>query len=336
MALRFLDSFDHYTTLTQKWNVAPGSNSIAAAALRTGIAGMRNVNQNDAGPQITLDAQGTWIVGYAYRTNNFTTKLLATTTVDAGTVQGCFTINTDGTLTLRRGVTDVASSALSLLANVYYYIEFKHIIGNVAGTLEVRVDGSVWATFAGDSQQTANATASVIMMSQNSGAGGVANRDFDDIYILDGTGLAPNNDYWGSTQIECIVPTGVGNYTNWATLVGAPTHWQAEDEVPPDEDTSYIESAVLNQQDTYAMGNITPASATINGIQVLMRARTTLAGAANIARLYRNAGVDDQGADIVLQTSYNYAREVLGLDPITAAAWTVARINSMEMGAVVR
>lgn len=329
MALRRIDGFDHYTTVLQKWTAQNGA-VIGAAAARTGAQGMSFGGGGWA--TLTIDAQGTWVIGVAFRTPAIgLTSVLVTRDVAAN--QGSVRLNADGTLSLLRGAAVVATSVLTLLANVFYYVEFKHIILNAGGTLEVRVDGAVWATFAGDTQETVNPTANVIMVGI---AGGGLTHHYDDLYILDGTGAAPNNDYQGNSQVEAIVPVGVGNYTEWTTLVGAPTHWQAEDEIPPDEDTSYVESATLDQRDTYVMGNITPASATINGIQVLMRARTTLAGAAEIARLYRNAGVDSQGADIALQTTYNYAIEVLELDPITAAAWTVARINSLEMGAVVR
>lgn len=265
-------------------------------------------------------------------------------TYDAGTLQGSVGVKADGTLWLRRGATEVAASILSLLGGIYYYIEFKHIIDDVAGLLEVRVDGAVWATFSGDTQATANATANQIQLSGTPPAGGGdGNGNWDDLYVLDGVDQSiadpnspPNNDYWGNTQIQCLVPTAPGNYAEWTTLVGAPTHWQAEDEVPPDEDTSYVESATLDQRDTYNFANLAVVSATIPGIQILTRARTTLAGVANIARLYRRAGVDNQGADVVLQTSYNYQREIMGGDPIAAGVWTVANVNAMEMGGVVR
>ena len=341
MALRFLDSFDHYTTLSQKWTAVTSVPTIAAGAARTGAQGMEAVRAAGAGRYVTLtlDAQGTWIVGVAFRTNLLPTVngTLLIRTLDAGTVQGGVRLNTDGTLSLVVGAAVVATSVLAMSTGVYYYVELKHIILNAAGTLEVRVDGAVWATFAGDTQSTANATANQIAVGQVGADCGQGTWHFDDLYILDGTGAAPNNDYQGNTQIEAVVPTGAGFYAEWTTLFGAPTHWQAEDEVPPDEDTSYVESATLNQRDTFAMGNITPVSATINGVQVLMRARTTLAGADNIARLYRAGGVDYQGADIALQTSYNYLREIIELDPNAGpAAWTVAAINAMEMGARVR
>lgn len=289
----------------------------------------------DRNVTLTINAQGTWIIGVAYRGSNLGLVRSLITTLDVAAVQGVLRTNADGTLSLLVGAGVVATSVRSLLGNVFYYIEFKHIILNAGGTIEVRVDGEVWATFTGDTQSTGNAFANVIKL--GGGAGGASNDDFDDLYILDGTGAAPNNAYWGNTQIECIVPTGAGNYAEWTTLFGAPTHWQAEDEVPPDEDTSYVESAVLDQRDTYNFLNLGVVSATINGIQVLTRARTTLAGVANIARLYRQAGADYQGADVVLQTSYNYQREVIELDPAAGpGAWVVAAVNSAEFGARVR
>jgi len=72
MALRFLDSWDHYTTLTQKWTTRNGGNSsIAAGALRTGIAGLRFTSTRFNDLQLTIDAQGTWIIGVAFRAANF-------------------------------------------------------------------------------------------------------------------------------------------------------------------------------------------------------------------------------------------------------------------------
>ena len=326
----------------QKYNSVTGG-TIIAGALRTGAQGLRTTQNNQNGPSITLDAQGTWIVGKAIRVSALPVgdRLYCVATVDAGTVQGCFAINTDGTISVYRGGplagALVATSALALLPNVWYYVEFRHVIDNAAGTLEVRVDGAVWVTFAGDTQQTANATANAILLQTvTNGAGIFVTADHDDLYILDGTGAAPNNTYWGNTQIEALVPNGAGNYTEWTTLFGAATHWQAENEVPPDEDTSYVESATLNQRDLYTFGNLSVVSATINGIQILMRARTTLAGADNIARMIRHTATDNQGADVALQTSYNYIREILATDPIAAAAWSVANINAMEAGARVR
>ncbi len=338
MALRFCDSFDHYTTVLQKWT--GNSNSIIqAAAARTGGYGLQMSAGATCTTTRTLDDQGQWIVGVAYRIAAIAaTDILKT--LDSGAEQGVVSLAGTGLLRVQRGGVIVATSVRSLIANVWYYIEFKHIINNVGGTLEVRVNGELWVTFNGDTQATGNAFANQIQLYRTTGVG---TAQYDDLYILDGVDQSiadpnspPNNDYWGDTQVEALVPTGAGAYTELATLFGAPTHWQAEDEIPPDEDTSYVEDSVVDRRDTYGLTNLSVVSATIPGIQILTRARKTAAGAANFARLYRNAAADDQGGDLALSESYMYFREILGGDPIAAGLWTVANINSMEMGFRVR
>jgi len=322
MACRYLDSFDTYTTLLQRWNTASGS--IVAGAARTGIAGFR-----DGALRKTFDAQGTWIIGIGFRTTLLQASLLEIGTWDAGAQQCRVITNANGTISLfRGGATLVVTSALSILANVYYYLELKHIIANAGGTLELRLNGAVWATFTGDTQETANATADEIRI----GANGAGTDDWDDLYIYDGTG-AINNDYAGDSQIEAELPSGVGNYTEFTTLVGAATHWQAVNEVPPNDDTSYVEATVLNQRDTFAFTNLTPTSATIPAIQVSMRMRKTAAGVINGARMYRSGVTDDQGANVALSTSYVTILEVMETDPIAVAAWNVGAINGAEFGA---
>ncbi len=339
MALRFADSFDHYTSLAQIYSTA-GSGSIAASALRTGIAGHNISGSNHAGSRITLDAQGTWVLGVAYQTTALGgASMVILETFDAGTAQGCVTLNQgDGTLSIRRGGksgTVVATSTLAIAPNVFYYIEFKHIIADAGGTLEVRVDGAVWATFTGDTQQTGNATANMVAHGHEGGVDTPAGVErYDDFYVLDGTG-GSNDDYLGDHRVDAIFPDGVGNHTEFATLVGAASHWEAVDEADPDGDTSYVEENVVDDRDTFTFGAHPLANGTIAGIQVLMRARKDSAGDAKIARLYRR-GSDDQGSDVALQTSYAYHREIMETDPIAVGAWTITNINAAEFGVRVR
>jgi len=289
------------------------------------------------GPYITLDDQATWIIGFAIQAGGVESvgfnAFAQTWDGLANTQQGQFGLNSDATIAVYRGAAEVARSTRSMHAGVWYYVEFKHIIANAGGTLEVRVNEEVWVTFAGDTQATANAFANQIRMHATIAG---AQASWDDIYILDGTG-AINNDYWGDTQVECLLPNGAGFYTELATLVGAATHWQAMNEVPPNDDTSYVADNVVGRRDTFTYTNLSLANCTIKGIQVLIRAREDVAGGVTIARMYRNAGVDNQGADTALNTTYhNWIREIMETDPIAIGAWTVANINAAEFGVRIR
>src|SRR3990172_7490313 len=182
MACRMLESFDTFTTVSERWTNAAGA--VSAPAARTGIQGLRNIPGFSAsgGCRKTFDAQGTWIIGRAYRTTVLGGFAIMGT-IDGATVQGDVLPNANGTISLRIGGAVVATSILSMLINVYYYMELKHIIANAGGTIELRVNGAVWVTFTGDTQATANATADQVGL-----GGDVGTNDTDDVYIFDGTG----------------------------------------------------------------------------------------------------------------------------------------------------
>lgn len=320
MVARYVDSFDTYTTITERWTSTDGG-SFDNVIFRTGIQSFRPNNT-----RLTLNAQGTWIVGGAFYFAAIGARR-GVATIDAGTVQGEWRLSAAGRIELYRGGTLLATGTTVLLAATFYYIEFKHIILNAAGTLEVRINGSVEVTFAGDTQETANATAEQIGLLDTS-----ASIRVDDFYIYDGTGAA-NNNYAGDSQIEAELPDGAGAATAWTTVVGAGTHWQAVNEVPPNGDTSYVESDTADQIDEYTFTNLTPTSATIPTIQVSMRARKTQAGALNIARMYRSGVTDNQGANVALNTSYTTILEIMETDPVAVGAWTVANLNAAQFGA---
>jgi hypothetical protein len=336
MSLRFLDSYDHYTNLGQKYTATKGA-TINAGSARTGIQGLQLSGVASPNATLTLTPQQTWILGFGFRVHGISGSYQTICGVlDAGTEQVSLRVLSDYTLQLSRAGVALATSLYSIMVGLYYFIEFKVRIADVGGIAEVRVNESTWATFNGDTQNTANPTANQIQLG---GSGGLAAPDlrYDDLYVLDGVGGPPNNDYWGQTQIECLKPNGNGFYTQWATLVGAATHWQAVSEVPPDEDTSYVADSTVGNRDTYTLQDLSLVSAQINGIQVLIRAREDTAAGTAIRRVYRNAGVDNVGPDVILDTGYAYyIREILETDPVAAGPWTVPNINSAEIGCEVR
>ena len=352
MANRFLESFDHYSAREQKWvNINLGGAgaalfTIGAGAKRTGLNGMAILHAAGANtynidvPGLTAKAQ--YIMGFAWRPTllptNFAVAALCRT-LDAATIQGALGVLMTGQLTLHRGGASTAAlvqSTRAVKVGQWYYVEWKHLVNNGAGILEVRVNGEVWATFAGNTRISAanQATAIGFGGSTQPQIGNKPTWDVDDIYVNDSDGGAPNNGYWGDTQAEARVPSANSpTYQEWTTLVGAATHWQATSEIPPDDVTSYIGSIVADQRDTYTRPALGPAAATINALQVNTRAAVdALAG--SFARMYRRAGADSQGGDTALSTTWTYYLETLEQDPLAGpGAWTLANVNAGEFGA---
>ena len=230
----------------------------------------------------------------------------------------------------------LATSASALGIGVWYYIELKHIVADAGGVLEVRINGTVWATYTGDTKETANATLNQLGLGYNSGSYVGTKLDIDDLYANDANGSAPYNTYLGEQQVFYLPPSGAGNYTELTTLFGAATHREAVDEIVPNEDTDYVESPTADQRDTFAMTDMAAGTYTVNAVQHIMRVKEITAGARHIARMYRSGGSDDQGSDIGLSVNYAYILEIMQTDPIAVSAWTKAVIDAAEFGFRVR
>lgn len=328
MALRFVDSFDHYVTadLGEKWTSA-SSITINSGSGRRGTASAQGgVN---ALLTKTLDAQATWIVGLAFKISNLpgtTNELIEL--LDVGSLQCELQLLPDGTLRITRNGTTLGTSTFALSAGVYYYIEFKVFINNTTGTAEVKVDGSSkLALTSQDTQNTANATANQVRLRVPD-----SNSNFDDLYICDGAG-STNNNFLGDCRVDYYAPNGAGNttqLTRGGTDSGA--NWSQTDEAAPNDDTDYNEHATVGNKDTYAFGNMSHTPSSIFGVQILASAKKDDAGAKSIATVTRSGTTDFDGATQALSTSYLYYSDIREVDPNTSAAWTKTNFDASEHG----
>ena len=345
MTNRYVESFDTYATLSQRWLSQPGftgSATLGAVAARTGAQGLAIVNPNLANVWLhappDLPAKVAYIFGFAFKPTQLPGVVNSplATTIDSITHQGSLGVTSAGALVLYRGNLGtgalVATSVRTVAVGTWYYVEFRHLVDPAAGLLEVRVDGTVWATIGGNTQASANSIITTLGYGGLSGAGAGNRLNFytDDVYVND-TGGVINNDYWGNTLVAGLVPNGPGFYTEFTTLVGAGTQWQATSEIPPDEDVSYIASPTTNQRSTFTFGNLPVRSALVRSVLVGIRAREEAAGAGAVARLYR-AGGDNQGADLPVNESYDNQIEILENEPIGGTPWSVGAVNGAEIG----
>lgn len=234
----------------------------------------------------------------------------------------------NGTVIARGGI---------LHQNRWHCIEFRLVVDNAAGVFQLKVDGTQVINFAGDTQQTANAHVRTFRIGRASeAAASSCIAYYDDIAFNDVAGGV--NDSWiGRGGIPAIFPTGVGNSTDLQLFPNTgEANWEDVDEVPPDDDTSYVFDTLIDDHDSYVASNLT-ATGTIAAVQWLARARSDLVGAPEIARILRIGGVDYQGADIAIDADYDYYPEILNEDPDAGpGAWTVAAVNGMEVGVKVR
>ena len=343
MALRFIDSFDHYDTahILRKWTdgvlltaivINPTGGRCGTQALSVGSTFGVTVIKGVAFSTNTV------VIGFALKMTD--TPAFPTTTpflFIGGPTENHLSLNwnPDGSLSVFRPdplPVLLGTTAPGLIQNtVYEYVEIKAFIDNV-GTVEIRLNGGLVPVLNVVGVDTRRGDATVTRFSFQP----AANFRFliDDLYALDNSGGAPNNDFLGDSRVEYLQPTAPGANQAWA-VVGAPTHWQAvNDGASPDDDTTYITSTTPGATDTEEYSNTgLPAGGTIFGLQVGLYARKTDSGLREVAPIVRHAGVDFAGTS---QSpgfpDYTYLLQLYETNPGTAAPWTIADVNNAEYG----
>ena len=246
----------------------------------------------------------------------------------------------DSVLLVRRGDYNDAliDSGGIVPTNDWCCIEIRAFIDNAVGVVQVRIDGVQVINFSGDTQIGANDKIWGVIWGCSPGAiGRVCYGYYDDLIVNSPYGIR-NNSWPGLGGIVGLLPIGAGNYTQLIPSAGA--NWQCVDEVPPDDDATYVENAIVDQRDTYEMQNlpaVTPGKvADISAIQWLCRAYNTVSQGGDFPRLFRLNGIDYQSADIGYDRSYDYHPEILETSLDTGQNWAEAEINALEAGVVVR
>lgn len=357
MALRFCDSFDHYTwsggnpptgDLLEKWTSwsASGGGTVTFASP---VSGRNGNGAQLSGSNIEvemwkqIDSQSTWIIGWAFRmANTDDTGVTLFRLRDGGSDQVIITANpTNGNFNLYRGngATFLVSSTTGLISPAQWmYLEVKWIGSQTTGTFELRRNGEVIATYTGDTCATANTTANTIYFGGDRTQTGTTT--IDDVYMCDGTDSgvsgAPNNDYLGDVRIEVLYPNGNGNSSQFIGSDSNSTdNYLLVDETTPNGDTDYVKSAAVGDKDTYNMSSLVTATGTVYGIQLAPNARKDDAGTRAFKSVVRYSGVETDGAEHFLGTSYlMYPEAPLDGDP-SGNQWTISSINAMEAGAKV-
>lgn len=336
MALLFIESFDHYATadLTEKWSASAGS-TIVAAAGRHASAALRTSNSSHYVKRTGLSASGSVVaIGVALKPSDLSGLTPAILEVHSGgTVQLSLGNNSSGQFRVSRGTqwggTQLGiSSGTTLTVGAYAYVELLATLHASAGAVEVRINGVAVLTLSGVNT-AASGTAWDAVALGDPAASRSCPGDWDDLYVMDGSGAAPWNTFLGDCRVDVCRPTGAGATTGWTPSTGA--NWQCVDDAAPNDDTDYAEATAAGAVDTFVTEDA-PAGGSIIGIQHTLSLRKTDAGTCTVAAVVRHSGADYVSADLAPGTTYAYGLVVQQTNPGTGVAWTAAGFNACEFG----
>lgn len=334
MALVFMDGFDHYATadITKKWTSVDTSPAIGASSGRRSGGALLAPNAVTNGAQVlkTLPAAyATLIVGFAWKISGMSGRSVVRF-LDTAVEHISVELAVDGTLVVQRaGSATLAISSNSISLNTWYYLEFKATIHDSTGAFELRLNGDVWASGSNvDTRNAGNASVNRLALGADGNMSVSATQYFDDFYVADTSGSAPQNDFLGDVRIDTVYPSADGNYTQFTPSTGT-DHYALVDETTPST-SDYNESGTAGHKDSYTMQDVSSIPGTIFGVQVNAYAHKDDAGLRSLKIGVRSGTTDSVDAGSALSESALYYRHILETDPATAAAWTESGVNAAE------
>lgn len=335
MSFIFKDSYDYYTDLFTKWNVANTALiNLSGTRSRTGIG---CVLCFPFGPELNFPLEPGLVMGSAYNTESLSARqdifgCISGTGVFRVRQVRC-TLQSDGSVAVLAGndpfPTILGTSAPGLLSsNLYAYVEMKIESFSLTGRVTIHVNGTQVLQVTGNTNPDGTGTAGTFYLG---GTGGGLTSAHDDTYLLNladsGVPGLPNNDFLGAIRNYAQAPIGNGSPLMWIPLSG--TNWQEVSEIPPDGDTSYVSSGNVGDIDQYVYGTTgIVGPVTIFDVQHCMDARIDISGSRSIASCVNGIVGPPKG----LTTSYDQVRTEYNGNPVNGLAWQLTDFATVRFG----
>lgn len=222
------------------------------------------------------------------------------------------------------------TSGARLGLNRWSYIEVKIYCDSVAGTVDIRVDGqSVLSLSSVNTQRISENFHDRVHILPTIGAN--YGHAIDDLYLCDSSG-AVNNDFLGPCKVAALRPEAdVVGETDWTTQSGS-DHYAMVDEIEANEDTDYVESDTVSNQDLWEYEDTPIEIGTIHSIQICTDCRVTDAEVFDLKTPAKLATTTSEGSgQRIGSTEYLSALRVMETDP-DANPWTDDNLDDAQFG----
>lgn len=344
MSLILLEGFDD-ELFTDRWNATTGVEIRSSEYARTGNVAVLSAGDsaNDyfrrmftASEEHATITVGAWITPTIMPvTDELVLGLFELWSDGWGTKHLALTFRESGALTVMRGTTTQLGSSdiVYRAANESHYVEMSAFLHDTAGTVKVWVDGALVINLSGIDTKNGGTKAVFDGIQFRTGNDNLPRPEFTDIYVTNGTGAAPYNGNLGDIVVHTQLPNANGNYSQFTGSDGNSTdNYLLVDENPRDDDTTYVETSVNGERDSYGFEDIAPVTGKILGVIATANARNTGA-AENLQLSTRIGSTDYDSATLTAPGDYDSLSEkVWQVSPATAADWTFAEFNAAEFG----
>ena len=238
-------------------------------------------------------------------------------------------INKDGSYRLQvcsgYGGTVYCTGITPIQLNVWYLIELHFKMADTGGIIELRLDGTLEATFYGDTKPGADASFDKMSWGATTG---VTNFYLDDVVIFDTFGSV-NNSWPNGLKIKLLKPTADGPVNDWDVNPSG-AHYAAIDEVHPSS-TDYIKTSTADEIEHFDMENLPAEALSVKAVQVQAFCLKGAFMDPDRIRLGVRINNTDYFSDpIDLPSSSMICKYTLDQNP-AGGNWTVDAVNNAKM-----
>lgn len=235
-------------------------------------------------------------------------------------------INTTWGIEVKRAATVLGTSANDVITSgIYNHIEVKFDLATSAtGSVEVKVNGVTVLSLA--NVQTYTTGTSFASVSWRVVSASTPSGYLDDIFIWDTAGTL-NNDFLGQKHVITLIPDSDTATADWTGT------YADIDDIPPDDDTSYILAAdtSLPRTSDFGLSDVPTDYTNVSGVMTTARLRKDSVGTAEARVSMVSSGSASDGALNSAGDNYVYFTDMHETDPNTSAAWTISGINAAQL-----
>lgn len=348
--LRFIDGFDYYDTIAlflRKWDYFHWDRAFGTAYGRNGSGGIRMTGDGNGGGQgknLPAANSGYGFFGHALYTPNMgpggrSIIHAAHNPALDSSMEIASWMFADGSLGVgwqasnSGGWTLLAQTGPGLISAANYrHVETGIRVHPANGEVIVRLDGDVVCSYTGN---TARATGSSEFRQVRSYLnGGMGEQWMDDFYYCDDAG-PKNNDFLGDMRIITLYPNAPGDLAEWSQLVGAATIWEATNQHPTDDDTSYVASDAPGERFLVNLDALTGVDGEVRGLAVNLMAKKDDAGTRKVSALVKvpsTGGAIGQATEQAFPSAYANLQYIFESNPDTGLDFTWPQIAELQAG----
>jgi len=333
LALTGWNSFQ-YDTLG--WSFDGASTTRTAGTGQSGYASLRSTAGANCYSRYAFTANTHIITGFCFKATSVLDKAFfyLNSTSTTGTPDMTLRVEGDGSVAAYRSNTTVLlgqSTSGYFVSDVENYVEVRCKASTTVGEIEVRLNGAPVPIL-----NLAGINAGLSTVGQITLLGApTGTRDFSAWYLLNVDASSPSN-FLGHIRYGVLTPTANGSNSNWLGSDSDMTdNYLLVDDpaITPDDDSTYVQASVVGTTDLYQMTNLPTTALSIVAVCPVFRSRKTDAGSRAVAPVIRIGSTDYPQTEAFQSTSYSpYRTAALTTNPNTAAAWTEAAVNAMQVG----